>query len=83
MAASDTGTSAARWEFVVTRVIAAPRELAFKAWTERDRLARWWGPKGAVMQVRDLDLRPGGACHYSMRAPDGHNMWGKWVSAKS
>jgi len=83
MTASDAETSAitdaARREFVVTRVLDAPRELVFKAWTERERLMRWWGPKGAVIQIRDLDLRPGGAFHYGMRAPDGHDMWGKWV----
>jgi len=83
MADSDGETSAvtdaARPEFVVTRVFDAPRELVFKAWTERERLARWWGPKGAAIQIRDLDLRPGGTFHYGMRAPDGHDIWGKWV----
>src|SRR6201999_819843 len=33
-------------KLVLTRVFDAPRELVFKAWTEPERLARWWGPKG-------------------------------------
>jgi uncharacterized protein YndB with AHSA1/START domain len=66
-------------EFVITRVFDAPRDLVFKAWTERDHLLKWFGPKGFTMGVANLDLRPGGVFHYSMRSPDGHEMWGKFV----
>jgi uncharacterized protein YndB with AHSA1/START domain len=66
-------------ELVITRVFDAPRELVFKAWTEPDRLARWWGPKGFTMLSCTLDLRTGGVFHYGMRSPDGRDMWGKWV----
>ena len=70
--------SAAR-ELVVTRVFDAPRELVWKALTEPERLERWWGPKGFTSRVHKLDLRPGGTFLYSQRAPDGREMWGKWV----
>jgi uncharacterized protein YndB with AHSA1/START domain len=66
-------------EFVVTRVFDASRALVFRAWTEPDRLARWFGPKGFTMLDCKLDLRPGGGVHYGMRSPDGHAMWGRWV----
>ena len=66
-------------EFVVTRVFDAPRDLVFRAWTEADRLARWFGPKGFTMLSTRLDLRPGGVFHYGMRSPDGKVMWGKWI----
>ena len=65
--------------FVYTRVLAAPRELVFKAWTEQERLCRWWGPKGLRMETCRLDPRPGGLFHYLMRGPDGSEMWGRWV----
>ena len=65
--------------FVVTRVFNAPRELVFKAWTEPGRLRHWWGPNGFTMRVAKLDLRPGGVFHYGMRAPNGQDMWGKFV----
>jgi len=65
--------------FVITRVFDAPRELVFKAWTEAERLAQWWGPKDFTMLSCDLELRPGGALHYRMRAPNGAEMWGRWV----
>ena len=66
-------------EFVVSRQFQAPRELVFRAWTEADRLARWFGPKGFTTASSSLDLKPGGVYHYRMRAPDGKEMWGKWV----
>jgi uncharacterized protein YndB with AHSA1/START domain len=56
---------------VMTRVFDAPRELVFKAWTEPERLKRWWGPKGFTNPVCEVDVRPGGAIRIDMRAPDG------------
>jgi uncharacterized protein YndB with AHSA1/START domain len=66
-------------EFVFTRVFDAPRDLVWKAFTEPERLMHWWGPKGFTMLTCKVDLRHGGVFHYSMRSPDGHEMWGKWV----
>ena len=68
-----------RRELVITGVFDAPRELVWKAFTESDRLAHWWGPEGFTMLARTLDFRPGGSFHYSMRSPDGQVMWGKFV----
>lgn len=68
--------------FVLTREFAAPRPLVWTAWTELDRLKKWWGPKGFTMQSCTLDLRPGGRFHYNMRGPAGAvmaDMWGKLV----
>ncbi|CAH1213294.1 hypothetical protein PAECIP111893_03664 [Paenibacillus plantiphilus] len=31
-------------ELVITRVLNAPRELVFKAWSEVEHLKRWWDP---------------------------------------
>jgi uncharacterized protein YndB with AHSA1/START domain len=65
--------------FSITRVFDAPRELVFKAWTERERLMQWFGPKGFTMTTAKLDLRPGGNFHYCLRSADGKEMWGKFV----
>ena len=49
-------------EITLTRVFDAPRELVWKAWTEPEQLARWWGPDGwsnPVSEIR-MDVRPGG-----------------------
>jgi len=65
--------------FSTERTFDAPRELVWKAFTEAERLAKWWGPKGFGMVVAKLDLRPGGTFLYGMKAPDGNMMWGKFV----
>jgi len=66
-------------EFVISREFNAPRELVWKAWTDRDHLMEWFGPKGFKMEVATLDLRPGGIFHYCLVTPDGNKMWGKFV----
>ncbi len=58
-------------ELVTTRIFDAPREVVFQAWTEPERLKRWWGPKGFTNPVCEVDVRPGGAIRIHMRAPDG------------
>src|SRR5262245_56200132 len=66
-------------EFVISRVFNAPRELVFKAQTESERREEWLGAKGFTTRVIKFDFRPGGVFLYSMRTPDGHEMWGKFV----
>jgi uncharacterized protein YndB with AHSA1/START domain len=58
-------------DLVLTRVFDAPRELVFRAWTERERLQRWWGPHGFTNPECEMDVRPGGAIHIQMVGPDG------------
>jgi uncharacterized protein YndB with AHSA1/START domain len=65
--------------FIIGRVFNAPRNQVWRAWTEREQLMQWFGPKGFTMPHITLDLRPGGICHYAMRGPDGREMWGKWT----
>jgi uncharacterized protein YndB with AHSA1/START domain len=64
--------------FVISRVFDAPRELVWQAWTEADRLARWWGPKGCPVTVKQLEVRPGGLFVYSMTLPNGDVWWGRF-----
>jgi uncharacterized protein YndB with AHSA1/START domain len=83
MAGSEQGTKAARHQseqgFVITRLLDAPRDLVFSAWTDAEHLKHWWGPKGCRIGTCKLDLRPGGSLLYSMQMPDGAEMWGKFV----
>lgn len=58
-------------DVVITRVFDAPRALVWKAWTDPERLARWWGPHGFTNPVCELDPRPGGALWIVMCGPDG------------
>jgi uncharacterized protein YndB with AHSA1/START domain len=65
--------------FETSRVFDAPRAKVWQAWTEPARLKQWWGPKGFKVHTCKLDLRPGGTFLYGMTAPDGSDMWGKFV----
>lgn len=65
--------------FVTSRVFDAPRDNVWKAWTEAERLKKWWGPAGFTVHTCKVDLRPGGVFHYGMKAPDGSDMWGKFT----
>jgi uncharacterized protein YndB with AHSA1/START domain len=65
--------------FEITRVFDAPRDRVWKAWTEAERLKHWFGPKGFKTHTCKVDLRPGGVFHYGMKAPDGADVWGKFV----
>jgi uncharacterized protein YndB with AHSA1/START domain len=76
---NNHATNAGERELVITRTFDAPRDLVFKAWTDPEHLQHWWGPKGFTFSVAKLDLRPGGMFHYSMKSPDGHEMWGRFV----
>lgn len=67
--------------FSISRSFDAPRELVFKAWTEAERLAQWWGPKGFDLEVVSLEVRPGGVFHYRMSNAQGAEMWGRFFYA--
>ena len=58
-------------ELMVTRVFDAPRALVFKAWTQAEHLARWWGPQGFTTLASKMDVRPGGTWWRRMRSPTG------------
>ncbi len=78
---SEHLSAAAEQDLVIVRVLKAPLARVWKAWTDAEQLAQWWGPKGFSMEVVALDLRPGGVFHYAMSAPSGGygKMWGKFV----
>lgn len=62
-------------ELTIMRIIDAPRELVWKAWTEPDCMMRWWGPKGFTSPVCKIDPRVGGEYLNLMRSPEGKDFW--------
>ena len=61
-------------ELTLTRLLNAPRELVFKAWTDEKHMARWWGPKGFTNPVCKMDVRPGGAILIHMANPESNTV---------
>jgi len=66
-------------ELVITRVFDAPRELVFRAWTDRNHLTSWWGPRGFRATSWTMDVRPGGAWRGCMRSTGGLDYWSQGV----
>ena len=66
-------------EIVISRVISAPRELVFEAFTEVRHLSRWWGPDGFTTTTRAFEFRVGGAWDFVMHGPDGTD-YREWIS---
>lgn len=64
-------------EFVISRVFDAPRDLVWRCFSEQNRLAQWWGPKGVEIVKAKLDFRVGGMLLYGMKNPNGDIMWGR------
>lgn len=66
-------TAAATQEVAITRDFDAPRERVFKAWTDPDEVAAWFGPEH-METPRDrihIDLRVGGRYELTMVRRDG------------
>ena len=72
MTATAADTSASDRELVLTRIIDAPREKLFRAWTEPALLKQWFAPAPYATPVAETDVRPGGASLIVMRGPDGN-----------
>jgi uncharacterized protein YndB with AHSA1/START domain len=88
---SDTGrgvaaqSATADREIVISRVIRAPRELVFEAFTEVRHLSRWWGPDGFTTTTRSFEFRVGGVWDFVMHGPDGtdYQEWISWTEIAS
>ena len=71
MAKTEYEIEPGRQDIVTTTVLDAPRELVFKAYTDPDLFARWWGPRRYKNKVEKFDSRPGGEWHVVQVADDG------------
>jgi uncharacterized protein YndB with AHSA1/START domain len=66
-------------EILISRVIHAPRELVFEAFTEVRHLSQWWGPEGFTTSTRAFEFRAGGTWDFVMHGPDGTD-YQEWIS---
>lgn len=58
-------------EIVLSRVVAAPRDLVFKVWTDPQHLPEWFGPEGFSVETQDIAIRVGGHWRFVLVGPDG------------
>jgi len=76
---NNPAEKSAERELVITRIFDAPREVVWKAWTDAERMMRWWGPKGFTAPFCKIDFRVGGVFHNCMRSPEGKDYWSTGV----
>ena len=82
---SETGRGApaqsavADREIVISRVIDAPRELVFEAFSEVRHLSQWWGPAGFSTTTTSFEFRVGEEWVFVMHGPDGTD-YQEWIS---
>jgi uncharacterized protein YndB with AHSA1/START domain len=64
----STPATSADQEVLITRIFDAPREHVFRAWTDPDEVARWYGPEHmeAPRERIHIDLRVGGRWELTM-----------------
>ena len=58
-------------DLVLERELDVPVELVWRAWTTAEHLRHWFVPKPWTITACDLDVRPGGAMHFTIRSPEG------------
>jgi uncharacterized protein YndB with AHSA1/START domain len=78
VASSESTATSVIWDggqLVMSRVYQAPRALVFRAWTEAEHFAQWFGPRGTTLPFCELDARPGGSLHFLHRHADIGDVW--------
>lgn len=59
-------------DLTVSRIIRAPRELVWGAWTDPRKFEKWWVPAPEVCRVAAMELHPGGDFRTELRGDDGY-----------
>jgi uncharacterized protein YndB with AHSA1/START domain len=66
-------TATGERELVLTRLIDAPRDKVFQAWTDPVVLKQWFAPRPWSTPEAELNVRAGGSSFVVMRDPDGND----------
>jgi uncharacterized protein YndB with AHSA1/START domain len=59
----------------IVREFKAPRQKVWSAWTEGDKLDKWWGPRPWNAKTKTMDFKDGGYWLYAMVSPEGEKHW--------
>lgn len=71
MPTSDNPVPPTDRDLVLTRIISAPPEKVYRAWTEPELIKQWFAPLPWTTPLAETDVRPGGASVITMRSPEG------------
>lgn len=62
------------FELEMTRVLDAPPDRVYEAWTTPEQMAQWFAPRPFTLVIHTMDFRPGGRFSMAMRGPDGRDI---------
>lgn len=71
MASSTPATQ----DLTVRRIVNAPLDVTWRAWSTPEGMRRWWGPRLFTCPVCEMDFREGGRTLVCMRGPDGNDFY--------
>lgn len=66
--------NAVKTSLEIKRLINAPRERVYRAWTDPAQLKEWWGPEGVRTRKIAADVRVGGEYRWELINQDGEEM---------
>jgi uncharacterized protein YndB with AHSA1/START domain len=66
-------------EILIERLVDAPRERVWEAWTNLEHLEKWWGPNGFSVTTESFAFETGGEWIFLMHGPDGRDYPNKVV----
>ena len=64
-------------DLVLERILDAPRDLVWKAWSDPEHMRQWWAPRPYQTPEIEMELRPGGRFFTRMTGPDGFDSAGE------
>ncbi|MET0262807.1 MAG: SRPBCC family protein [Rariglobus sp.] len=70
----STASFPADRELVLTRVLNAPREKVYRAWTDPTLITQWFTPPPYLTVAAEMDVRPGGSSLIVMQSPEGQQI---------
>lgn len=75
----EAAVSANEKQVSITRVIDAPRQLVFEAWTDPQHLLRWYAPDNCTFRIKEIEVVPGGRFLHCIHNPKFGDCWCKGV----
>lgn len=79
MAENNVIGNRGKQDVLIVRILDAPRDLVWKAWTDPEHFKSWWGPKEYTCPFCEIDLRVGGKYLNCMRSLNGRDYWSTGV----
>jgi uncharacterized protein YndB with AHSA1/START domain len=66
-------------DVLINRLMDAPRELVFQAWTDPAHLVEWYAPNGCNIDIKEFEFRTGGSFLHCIHTEGNHDCWCKGV----